>query len=1009
MILNRPWAFLLLLTSIGLHCLSGSARAQTAPAASMQFEARRVNTIRIVDQSGEVLDANVGNLPLRVGQPFTLEAEREALRRLYRTGWYSNIIARVTNDPEGLRLDFVVQRNFFVSAVQVNGLHEPPSDSVAVSSLRLGLGEPFAESDMRDALARLRNTLEDEGLYQAKLTYHLVPHPQTRQMDIIVDVAQGSRALVGKINLINQSAFSDTEILDHLGLKPKTKVTSEVLERSVQNSRKWLIGRGYLGARVSVVRGMYEPDTNQVALQVSVVAQLKVRVQVLGAKVSGSTLRSLLPIFEEGAVDEDLLQEGRRNLRDYLERQGYFNAEVDYTTSEDPAEGEQVSTEVITYRVELGSHHRLVGVAFSGNRYFSDDLLRSRIRIQPAAFASPGRFSSGQLMSDVTSLTELYQSNGFLGIQVSSELMENYKGHTGDLFVTFHIQEGLQTRIANLTIQGNHALSTNELSNVIGSTTGQPYSDVNVAGDRDNILALYYDQGFPNAQFHATAENLPAQPGGGPRVNLTYQIDEGQQIRVAEILVGGYEHAHRSVIVREIQLHPGGPLSESAVVDTQRRLYNLGIFSRVAIAPQNPQGSDSAKTIDVLVDEARRYTIGYGLGLEAQRLGSASNGPVAEPLYFSPRVTAEFTKIDLTGRADSLSLKARASLLQGQALLTYSSSTHFILPTLSFQLTGDYLKLRDVQTFTSTRDEGSAQLTDRRSSATTLLYRYVYRRVLATDLQIAPEEIPLFSAPTQVSFFSFTWLRDRRDNAADPAAGSFNTFDIDLAGTGIGSSASFVRSTYQNSTYTQLGPRLVFARSTRVGIEKPIGGTSELLVPQLLANGTTSSVIPLPERFFGGGGTTLRGFGLNQAGPRDPVTGFPIGGLAMLIFNQQLQFPMRLPLIGNRASGGVFYDAGNVFSNFSQISLRSAPPQPVLNAAQTACMTNCTNDLNYFSHTVGFELRYHTPVGPVSIDLSYQLNPANFVVPVNTAVPSGPVTISRLPAFQFFVNLGSTF
>jgi outer membrane protein assembly factor BamA len=130
----------------------------------------------------------------------------------------------------------------------------------------------------------------------------------------------------------------------------------------------------------------------------------------------------------------------------------------------------------------------------------------------------------------------------------------------------------------------------------------------------------------------------------------------------------------------------------------------------------------------------------------------------------------------------------------------------------------------------------------------------------------------------------------------------------------------------------------------------------------------------------------------------------------MLIFNQQLQFPMRLPLIGSRASGGIFYDAGNVYSDFSHISLRWAPPLPTLNPAQpTVCFTNCTNELNYFSHTLGFEIRYHTPVGPVSIDLAYQLNPAHFVNPVNSAVPSGPVTISRLPAFQFFVNLGSTF
>jgi outer membrane protein assembly factor BamA len=248
-------------------------------------------------------------------------------------------------------------------------------------------------------------------------------------------------------------------------------------------------------------------------------------------------------------------------------------------------------------------------------------------------------------------------------------------------------------------------------------------------------------------------------------------------------------------------------------------------------------------------------------------------------------------------------------------------------------------------------------------------------------------------------------VRDRRDNAADPAAGSFNTFDIDVASKAIGSVASFVRATYQNSTYTHLGPRLVFARSARIGIEEPFAGSTGVATPFV-----QQSVIPLPERFFAGGGTTLRGFGLNQAGPRDPVTGFPVGGLGMLIFNQQLQFPMRLPLVGSRLSGGLFYDAGNVFSDFSHISLRWAPPPPTLNPAQlTACLTNCTNELNYFSHTLGFEIRYHTPVGPVSIDLAYQLNPAHFVNPVNSAVPNGPVTISRLPAFQFFVNLGSTF
>src|ERR1700758_1035303 len=173
MIPNRPWAVLFLLVGIGLHSVAASvAQAQTTPA---QVEGSQVTAIRIVDQTGEVLDENVSGLPLRANQPFTLEAERESLRQIYRTGRYADMQAQVTNESVGLRVDFVVRRNYFINVVKVNGLHEPPSDSVAVSSMRLGLGEPFRESDMPAALDRLKSTLEDEGLYQAKITYHLVP------------------------------------------------------------------------------------------------------------------------------------------------------------------------------------------------------------------------------------------------------------------------------------------------------------------------------------------------------------------------------------------------------------------------------------------------------------------------------------------------------------------------------------------------------------------------------------------------------------------------------------------------------------------------------------------------------------------------------------------------------------------------------------------------------------------------------------------------------------------
>src|ERR1700674_3896399 len=189
----------------------------------------------------------------------------------------------------------------------------------------------------------------------------------------------------------------------------------------------------------------------------------------------------------------------------------------------------------------------------------------------------------------------------------------------------------------------------NELLGVVGSSKGQPYSEFNVSSDRDNILATYYDQGFSEARFAADVEKLaPAGPNAGPMVRLRYHITEGRQALVAKVLLSGYEHTRPGVISRQVGIRSGEPLSEGAIVETQRKLYNLGIFSRVSIAPQNPEGESTEKNVAVMVEEAKRYTITYGLGFEAQRLGSGGSS-VSGSFSAAPRVTLGITKANLTG------------------------------------------------------------------------------------------------------------------------------------------------------------------------------------------------------------------------------------------------------------------------------------------------------------------------------------------------------------------------
>ncbi|HVB55539.1 MAG TPA: BamA/TamA family outer membrane protein, partial [Candidatus Acidoferrales bacterium] len=372
-----------------------------------------------------------------------------------------------------------------------------------------------------------------------------------------------------------------------------------------------------------------------------------------------------------------------------------------------------------------------------------------------------------------------------------------------------------------------------------------------------------------------------------------------------------------------------------------------------------------------------------------------STNPNGTTIGASPRGIFEISRSNMFGRAQELSFRARASTLQYRGTLSYLADNFLDRRSLGLQLTGFADKTQDVNTFTSKRYEGSVELVEKLSPSSSLVYRYFYRHVEVSDIleTIETEEIPLFSQPTLVSGFGITYVRDRRDNPSDAKHGNFNTADLSVASTELGSSASFFRGSFQNSSFTSLGRDFVFARSLRFGIEQTLGNTAEGIATScIMGNVATQPVIPLPERFFAGGGTSIRGFGLNQAGPRDPCTGFPVGGLALLAFNQELHFPTKISIAGNRLGGSIFYDGGNVYSDINHVTL--------------AWKSRSPTDLNYFSHTVGVGIRYPTPVGPVTLDFGYQLNPAQYQA---TNATTNVTQLFRLPHFQFSFNIGPVF
>jgi len=185
------------------------------------------------------------------------------------------------------------------------------------------------------------------------------------------------------------------------------------------------------------------------------------------------------------------------------------------------------------------------------------------------------------------------------------------------------------------------------------------------------------------------------------------------------------------------------------------------------------------------------------------------------------------------------------------------------------------------------------------------------------------------------------------------------------------------------------------------------------------------SVIPLPEVFFAGGGNSHRGFGLNQAGPRDPDSGFPVGGTSLFVNSEELRFPqVSLPYLGEGFGFAIFHDMGNVFTaghDMLKGLLRWHQPDPVQcvpssGVIDTACATYFNNSgYDYTSHAVGLGLRYKTPIGPLRFDFGYNLNPTYYLQGiVSTSGPTagqltGEFESQRLGHFNFFFSIGQPF
>jgi len=958
--------------------------SNTISAGLNSLQGTRVAAIRI---SSEGIQHPEWLQPLIVqksNEPLDKYKVRQSVQALYNTGRFASIRVEAQRSPNGeVELIFHAEENFFFGSILVDGAPDSPTANQLVNASKLNLGEQFTEQKIATAIEGMQRILKGNGYYQAKINPSYQRDAKNQQVMVRFVVSKGIRARVGQVNITGSPGFTTQEILRATGIEPGDYVSSADSTRALQRLRKKYQRHDRLEAQVAITHRDYQPKSNTVDYTFDIVEGPAVKVRVEGAALRTGLVKKYVPIYQENAVDEDLLNEGSRNLRDYFQTKGYFDVKVSYTQK-----GVGTDRQDVAFAVEKGPSHKVVQIVLEGNKYFPREILRERMQLQQAGgLLLHGLYSQSMVARDVSSIEGLYRANGFLQTKVVSRVDDQDRGKAGYIKIFFHIDEGPQTLVGKLAIQGNSAVPDNVLRGLIVSTDGQPYSDANVAADQSEVTNYYFNHGFPEVRFESTVQ---AEPGKPERMDLIYKITEGPQVFVDHVLISGLNYTKGFVVDREIAVHSSDALSHEQMLDSQQRLYDLGIFNAVDMAVQNPEGDESHKNVVFQLAEARRYTFTYGVGFEVQ---TGQAGGVSNPQGHagaSERVSFDVTRLNFRGRDQTITLQTRYGNLQKRILVSYGSPRWFDFKNFTFSLTAFYDDTFDVRTFEAKRLEGAAEVKQRLDKATTLLYRLIYRRVSIPSgtLVIDPNLIPLFSQPVRVGMPAFTYISDTRDDPTDSHKGAFSTVDTGLASGGVGSESNFGRLLLQNSTYYRFHKkRWVFARSTRIGVEAPYGSTT---------------FIPLPERFFAGGSNSFRGFGLNQAGPRDLQTGFPLGGESLFLNNLELRTPpLPLPFVGNDVSAVLFHDMGNVFATGGDM-LNSLLhfSQPNSSTCQNTVTPNCS--FNYISHAIGSGVRYRTPIGPVSFDVGYNLNPPVFPIAQQNR-------FETLGKFNFFFSIGQTF
>lgn len=981
---SRPYMRLpALLVLFSATCVLGQVQVQGP---STVYEGQNVSAVALIGNPHRDLEP-LRSVPLqKAGEPYSQAKVEASVQALQQAGHFPEVTVSVVPDLSGIRVSFLLEPAYFIGIVDFPGAAQALSYTRLLQVADLPDEDPYDPARVAVGEQALQDFFKRNGYFQSQIQSDIKIDDAHQLVNVRFAVKLGKRARIAEVEIQGPEGTDAARLLHSTRtlrarltgglLKTGKPYTAERLKAAEAQIKRTLSQQHRLASSVQQNPPQYHSENNRVDVSFKVELGPVVTVRATGAKLSwlpflsGREMRKLIPIYSERSIDSDLVEEGQENLVDYFQKKGYFDVAVKVNLTRQP---DQV---LLVYEIDRGKKLKVDRISFHGNHEISESDLLSHVVVRKSHIWSHGSVSQKLLKQSVANLEAIYRDKGYEDVKITSSVMK----HDPKIDVSFEITEGKQTMVGDIKVTGNDHISFDQLTAPKGFelSAGAPYSPRRLAEDRNRISATYLDRGYPNAEIKATVSREAGDPH---RVDVTYAIDEHQLVRIGPVVYLGQKRTRLSLIERTAQLPAESPMRKVQMLGAETRLYDLNIFDWSSVGPRQPITDQTEETALVKVHESKRNEIIYGFGFEvSHRGGNVPSGTVAVPglptislgnnkiapsqaTYASPRGSIEFDRRNMRGVGETLGASILLSRLD-QRFLTNYAQPHFIGSQWSSLTSFSLERTTENPLFAATLGDLSFQVERvlSRKKNTRLQLRYDFNKTILSQV-LVPELVLSQDRNVRLSTFSSAVIRDTRDKPLDAHRGIFATVNLGITPTALGSSANFARLFGQFATYKSFHS-IVFANSVRLGLAKSFSG----------------SFVPTSQLYFSGGGTSLRGFPIDEAGPQRIVpfcTGLqnqtgcvnvtvPVGGNELFILNSELRFPLKIM----KALGGVvFYDGGNVYSAI-----------------------NLPNFVNNYTNTVGIGLRYSTPIGPIRIDLGRNLNPVPGINPT-----------------QYFITIGQAF